>query len=233
MAFSPRGCNYEIMSYKRIPLITGEFYHIYNRSIAKEPVFHLPLYLKQAINTTDYYRLPQIKRLSVFKAFTTSDQLNYVTFMERLEPLVKIYAFAFMPNHFHFLVRQNKDEGINKFISKFQNSFAKCFNVINDRNGGLFQDRFKSKIITSINEFTHISRYVHLNPVTSSLITIEELELSPLTSYSWYMNSKLNRFIDDNTILEHFKSVSKYAEFIKNQVDYQKRLRKIKNLILE
>lgn len=233
MAISPGRWNYKYMSYKIIPLVTGEFYHVYNRSIAKELIFDMPLYLKHALNTVEYYRFPQKLRFSAFKKLLGKAKVNYINYITSQKPLVEIYAFALMPNHFHFQLKQNREGGIAKFLSNFQNSFAKCFNTINNRDGSLFQDSFKSRIITSIDQFIHVSRYIHLNPITSSLVKYEELKSYPLTSYSWYANPNLNRFIEIDIILNHFKSFDKYDKFMRNQANYQKKLRMIKRLLID
>lgn len=112
-----------------------------------------------------------------------------------------------MPNHFHFELQQLQDNGIQKFLTNFQNSYAKFYNTTQNRVGGLFQDRFKAKVIESNEEFIHISRYIHLNPATSSLISFDELSSYPYTSYYWYLFPKYNRFINTNLVLNHFKTI--------------------------
>ena len=44
------------------------------------------------------------------------------------EELVSVLAFVFMPNHIHFLLRQEKEGGISKFLQKFNTGYAKYFN---------------------------------------------------------------------------------------------------------
>ena len=153
--------------------------------------------------------------------------------MKDQPPLVAIYAFALMPNHYHFLVRQLIDKGLRMFISNFQNSFAKYFNLKNDRRGSLFRNPFKSRRVVTEEELIHISRYIHLNPVTSYLIEFNQLEDYPWTSYSWYMNEEKNRFVETSLVIGIFGSEEKYKKFVADQVDYQRKLDLIKRLILK
>ena len=122
-----------------------------------------------------------------------------------------------MPNHYHFLLKQLQNNGIKKFISNFQNSYSKSFNLINKREGSLFLHSFKSKIITSEEAFIHVCRYIHINHVSSYIIEFDQLTNYPFSSYSWYLNKNVNRFI----------------KFHEDQVDYQRRLKEIKNMLLE
>ncbi len=138
-----------------------------------------------------------------------------------------------MSNHFHFLIRQFENRGITHFASNIQNSFAKYYNLITDRVGGLFQRSFKAKRIQTTEEFIHVSRYIHLNPVTSELIEFDELANYPYTSFSWYINQNKNIFISKEYILNHFKRIERYVKFVGNQVNYQRTLKKIKKLLLD
>lgn len=219
------------MTFIREPFATGSFYHIFNQSIAKEKIFVSGQNLRFALNIVDYYRYSQTIRFSKFRSLPYQQQFDYLTYIKRELPLIEIYTFSFMPNHYHFQLRQLKENGVKNFMSNVQNSFAKVYNIKKDRTGSLFRDCFKAKKITSNEEFIHISRYIHLNPVTSSLINFEELSIYPYTSFQWYVNPKLNRFVSSSIILDHFKSVDKYRKFLRDQVGYQKSLHRIKHLI--
>ncbi|QQG44765.1 MAG: transposase [Candidatus Roizmanbacteria bacterium] len=222
------------MSFKRrLPLITGEYYHVYNRSIGKASIFEKTHHLYRAIETIDYYRHFTLLSFSKFQRLTGELKYEFSLIKKKQQPLVEIYAFSLMPNHFHFELKQLVDNGIQKFLTNFQNSYAKYYNTIEERVGGLFQDRFKAKRINTAEEFTHVSRYIHLNPVTSSLISFEELAFYPFSSYMWYLNPLINRFVNTEVVLNHFKSLSHYSKFISNHVAYQKKIKKIRRLLID
>lgn len=163
------------MPQRSVVLANDEIYHVFNRSIARTEIFSNKFNLHKAIEILDYYRFIQVLRLSRFKKLTPQLKKDYSDMVIRDKPLVEIYASALMPNHYHFLLKQVQDKGIVKFISNFQNSFAKAFNLKNDRNGALFQNAFKAKRIGNDEQFIHVSRYVHLNPVTAYLIEFKDL----------------------------------------------------------
>jgi len=138
-----------------------------------------------------------------------------------------------MPNHFHFLLKNLKDSGINKFMSNFQNSYAKYFNTKTGRTGSLFQQNFKAVRVESDEQLTHVSRYIHLNPITAYLInSVEELIDYPWSSYPEYI-SKGKSNLNKDLVLGNFRSINDYKKFVADQVDYQRELDKIKHIILE
>lgn len=221
------------MTTHRPILSTNEFYHVFNKSIAHQPIFDNTDNLKKIIRIVNYYRYKQKIKLSKFYSLPNRIQNEYIEEAHEGLPLVEIYSFTFMPNHYHFLLRQLQDKGISKFISDVQNSFAKNFNLINDRNGSLFQTGFKSRRITYEEDFFHISRYIHLNPVTSNIIKFNELIDYPYTSLNWYSNNNLNKFVNTEYLLNHFQYLSNYIRFLENQVEYQQKLKRIKDLLIE
>ncbi len=220
------------MTLKRIKPTTGGIYHVFNRTIAKTLIFNtLPL-LNFSLKIIDYYRFPQPIRFSKFRELPSPLQSDYwKSIITNNAPLVEIYSYSLMPNHHHFLLKQQKEDGINRFISNLQNSFAKNFNGLRKREGRLFYDRYKAKQINSNEEFIHVSRYIHLNPVTAYLVPFEQLKDSPLTSYQMYYHPERNRFVNTQKILSYFNSLEKYDSFLRNQVDYQRKLNQIKHLL--
>lgn len=214
-------------------LANNENYHVFNRTVGNEEIFTFKRDLERAIEVIDYYRFPQKIRYSQFKTLPPKLKNDYLLHKEGQTPFVEIYSFALMPNHYHFLLRQQSDRGISTFISNFQNSFAKYFNLRNSRHGTLFQNSFKAKRVTTDEEFLHVSRYIHLNPVTSFLIQYKGLSTYPWTSFSWYVNPDSNKFIASHVLFGQFKSKKAYLHFVADQVDYQKKLATIKHLTME
>ena len=169
------------MPRRNVVLATNEIYHVYNRSIAREQLFSNRLYLRKALEAMEYYRFPQRLSLSKFRQLSQKLKVQYIIESERKSPLVEIYSFAFMPNHFHLLVKQLEDNGISRLVTNFQNSYAKYYNLKNGRDGSLFKSQFKAKWVESDEQYLYTSRYIHLNPVTAYIIPIEQLGLSPWT----------------------------------------------------
>lgn len=222
------------MANKRTQILaTNEIYHLFNRSVAKENIFASRKNLGRLSELLDFYRFPQKLRYSKFKTLPLDLKSGYISNFKKQKPLVEIYSFAAMPNHYHLLLKQLQDKGIFIFISNLQNSFAKFFNIRSKRNGSVFQNPFKAKRVETDEEFLHVSRYIHLNPVTSFLIEFKDLVSYPWTSYQYYKEGDGQKFINTERILNYFKSKNGYIKFIADQVDYQRQLEIIKHLIME
>lgn len=215
-------------------LATNEFYHIFNRTVGREDIFSSKITLRKILKITCYYIVPQRIRLSKFEILPKDRQNDYLEFMRKQHPLVEIYAYAFMPNHFHFLLKQLQDNGTAKFISNLQNSFARYYNLKTNRHGTLFSNPFKGRRVETTEESIHISRYIHLNPVTAYLVKLRDLGKYPWTSFQYFSDKKGDEtFLNKNFLLDIFKSNENYQQFVADQVDYQRKLDRIKHLTLE
>lgn len=222
------------MPQRSVVLANNEIYHIFNRSIAKENIFaqNQKVNLNKALEIVNYYHFPQKIRLSKFKSFPAELKKQYLKALEGVVPLVEVFAFAFMPNHYHFLLKQVRDKGIATFVANFQNSFAKVFNLKNNRNGALFQNAFKARRVATDEQFIHVSRYIHLNPVTAFMIEFDKLVSFEWTSFPVYATNKQSLFVNSDFLLKMFKTKEKYIEFVADQVNYQRSLVDIKDLMM-
>lgn len=215
--------------------MNGEYYHVYNRTTGGITIFSGERTLKRSLGLVDYYRFPQKLRYSKYLALAKEEKLMYENEFRKQKPLVELFAFSLMPNHYHLLLKQIDDGGIKEYVSNFQKGYAKYFNVKNKRFGSVFQGPFKAKHIDKNEYLLHLSRYIHLNPVTSYLINIEELEEYPWTSFPLYFNNKANikNLVNTDFITKIAGSYEKYKKFVYDQADYQRKLNEIKGLLLD
>ncbi|MFH1601791.1 MAG: transposase [Candidatus Shapirobacteria bacterium] len=215
--------------------VSRETYHIYNRSIEQQPIFSNKLNSKRILELIDYYRFKDNPlRFSHYNRLPAQNKNNYLDSLYASPEKIKIFSFSIMPSHYHFLIRQELDHGIIDFIRLLQNSYAKYFNIKNRRNGPLFQGPFKGIRVESEEQFTHLSRYIHLNPLSSYVLKQEkELKDYKLNSYMDYISGSPRPFIETEAIMGFFKSKKDYQKFVFNRLDYQRKLERIKHLVLE
>ncbi len=105
-------------------------------------------------------------------------------------------------------------------------SESQSYHVFN-RYGSLFCGMFKATSISSEEQFFHVSRYIHLNPIMANLIRIEELDYYPLTSFSSYMKNFDYSFLTKELIYNNFTEISLYKKFVYDQEDYLRKLNEI------
>lgn len=217
----------------RVPLVTNEFYHVFNRGVARNPVFLTKHDYEQALLALSYYSFmtPPMK-LSRFKELSIEERGQALQELQNNNKYVEIISFVLMPNHFHLLLKQTTDNGISAFLSKLTNSYTRYFNTKHERVGPLFQGVFKAVHVENNEQLIHLSRYIHLNPVASFAIPEKELFSYQWSSLLLFLNKKPS-FVQARPILDHFRSREEYKVFLLDQIDYAKELEKIKHLTLE
>lgn len=223
------------MPYRITPLAQGEFYHVFNRSIARQPIFTSRDEYQRGLEVLNYYNYQKPPlRFSHYKRLTFKQKADFLVGLEGSKKIVQLLAFCLMPNHVHFLIKEVEDGGISRYMSNFQNSYAKYFNLKNDRTGSLFQTRFKAVRIETDEQLLHVTRYIHLNPLTSFIIRdISQLENYLWTSFSIYLGKQHLNCVETSFILNYFRSLEEFITFTYDQVSYQRELDKIKHLLLE
>jgi REP element-mobilizing transposase RayT len=75
-----------------------------------------------------------------------------------------LLAYALMDNHVHLLFRASKGQ-LALFAKKVQLSYSHWFNRKYERNGYLFQGRYKSEPVETNEYLLAAIRYIHQNPV--------------------------------------------------------------------
>jgi hypothetical protein len=98
--------------------------------------------------------------------------------------------------------------------------YAVTFNLIHQRVGHLFQNRYKSVVCDRENYLLELVRYIHLNPIRSGLVrTLEELDQYPWSGHSVLIGYRTleGQVVDE--VLEHFgrtlsRARRKYRDFV-------------------
>ena len=137
----------------------GEFYHLYNRTVDKQPMF------KNEGNKRFF-----LERLKFFVGDVAS-----------------IYVYSLLENHFHFVIKVTDDLTgyrlknkisdsisthaiVSKQFRRFFQSYALKFNNQQNRCGTLFQTPFKRAWIKDHHYLTHLIYYIHTNAQKHGLV---------------------------------------------------------------
>lgn len=219
---------------RKITFANDYIYHVFNRGIERKSIFTNKREFERAQGLIKFYRHKEIPiRFSQFIKLAEDIRNNILERLYKSERLVDILAYCLMPNHFHFMLKQNTDRGISTFISNFTNAYTKYFNTKNQRSGPLLEGVFKAVLVETEEQLVHLSRYIHLNPAVSSIIEADKLDYYAWSSYSEYLSRSDKEICQKSQILEMFKSIKEYREFVNDQIEYAKKLEAIKHLTLE
>ncbi|MEI8096688.1 MAG: transposase [Candidatus Moraniibacteriota bacterium] len=192
----------------------GEFYHIYNRGTEKRTIF---------LDESDYTRFKEsIVEFNVVdpigslfeNSFRKKNQLGGSTSKTENEKLVNIVAYCLNPNHYHFILQQVADKGIEKFMQRLGTGYTMYFNNKNERSGALFQGKFKAVHIDSNIYLLHVSAYVNLNDLVH--------QLGGRTSKSswdeYTKRSYKDGICEKKDVLGQFRTKEEYVTFAKNSI---------------
>lgn len=220
------------MPYRDTTFLNNNIYHVFNKTIDGRRIFNVENNCINFLNVAAYYRSSKSKLSYSYLSQVNTKLLNKIQreITYRKHWRVEIICYCLMPTHFHFLIKQKTDGGIQKFISNLINSFTKFSNLKLERYGPLLMPRFKSNLILTEEQFTHSSRYMHLNPYSSGLVkNIDDLENYLWSSYPSYAGNKEDVLVSHEDLLSLFNyDKSRYREFVTSNADWQKTLEKIK-----
>ena len=188
------------MPYRKAELRAGEHYHVFNRGNNYSAIF---------FERENYlYFLRQMRKYLAIEA-------------------VETVAYCLMPDHYHLLLRLVADD-LSTPMQGLSLSYTKAVNKRHGRVGALFQGRFKAVRVDRDEYLLHLSRYIHLNPVTAGLVRQpEDWEFS---SYRDYLGLRRGTLPKPDIVLGQFPSGEAYRAFVEN---YAKADESIEHLALD
>lgn len=176
----------------------AKFYHIYNRSVDRKPLFN---------NDGNYEFF-----LKKFDAY--------------LSPVLDTYGYCLLENHFHLLVRisdlttfkklsnldpdKNNHEVVSHQFRKFFQSYAMAFNKQNNRLGTLFQTPFKRALVANEDYLTQMIYYIHANPQEHGLT--DDFRNWKWSSFNRILMTKHSK-LKKEEVISWFGDVKAYNEF--------------------
>ena len=130
---------------------------------------------------------------------------------------IEIHAYCIMSNHAHFILKSKYINQISFYMSKVLAEYANYYNYKWNRNGHVFQGRFKSECINDARYYWECIRYIHMNPVKAHMTKMpEEYRYS---SYKEFKSRK-SKLLHENAFKlyeDRFVGWSEYTEFHQKQ----------------
>lgn len=211
---------------RKKPLANNEYYHIYNRGVDKREVFLEEKDFSRfllAMNLLNDKEDGAMIKWRDYKNYVKNANINDFLKLNfrRREYLVDIVSYCLMSNHYHMILKQRTEKGIEKFLQKLGTSYTKYFNEKYERNGALFQGRFKSSLIKSEGLLSRLSIYVSCN---SEVHKISSAKKYQWCSFPHHIGKEKNDLVRDEEFRGDFRSVSELEKYAgENIADFQER----------
>ena len=173
------------MARRKVKFLAGHYYHVYNRGSNRELIFRKPENYK--------FLLTRVKEYS-----------------SRFEIAVIVYCL--LPNHYHFLLRQDGEHTFSKFIQGIFNSYTKALNKAFNRKGTLFEGPFKALLVEKETHLLHLCRTIHRNPLEAGLVT--SLDDWPYSNYLEWVGRRSGNLYDEKFVQNHFVTSDEYESFV-------------------
>jgi putative transposase len=204
-----------------------EIYHVFTKSIAKFTVFLDHKDYARMIELLKYYKNKPILKFSDYKKL--KETKVYYDPGKSETPFVEIIAYCLMPTHIHLVLQEISPSGISEYMRIVLDSYTRYFNKRIGRKGPLWEGRVKRVLVESDEQLLHLTRYVHLNPVSAGIV--EKPEDWVYSSYREYIGMEKEKVCNKEKFFDFSKK--EYKEFVEDRIDYQRNLEIIKHIILE
>jgi len=221
---------------RKINFGNGEYYHVFNRGVDKRVIFLEQNELKRFFQSMEEFNT--IEPIgSIYENSFRKDKLG--NSVSKQEKLVNFICYCLNPNHYHFILEQLVDKGIEKFMHRLGIGYTKYFNQKYDRSGVLFQGAFKAVHIDTDEYLLHLTAYINLNNKVHQLgnrvskLGVFKSSWDEYIEYIGNKNENKNGFCEKNIILNQFKNALGYKKFAENSLKDIRERKDMEKLLLE
>lgn len=163
---------------------------------------------RQQSNTGVYHVIQRgVNRMLIFHE--DADRRMFLDLLKsQAGEFFKVYCFCLMDNHIHLIVKTSR---LSFYIHRILTAYAIWFNHKYEREGYLFQDRFKSEVIEDQGYLLRCFRYVLQNPLKAGLC--HKISEYRWTSYSVYFNP-VDSFVSTEFLTLFFDSKADFQAYM-------------------
>jgi putative transposase len=98
-----------------------------------------------------------------------------------------------MPNHLHILIKAEVASDLPKFMQVILQVYAAGFRKKYKSTGFVFQNRYKSRLISNDSYLLECARYIEYNPVRAKIVA--DASEYPWSSFSYYAKGAKDKII--------------------------------------
>ena len=171
------------------------FYHVMNRGRGRQDIFHDEAY---------------------FRAF-----LETITEAHQRFGCV-VHSYCLMSNHYHLLI-ETPNANLSRVMRHINGVYTQRYNRIKCTDGPLFRGRYKAVLVGQDDYLLQLSRYIHRNPIETTIPLVEKLEDYQWSSYpSFVGRTEPEEWLERKFIyqvLKHPNPFDDYRKFVMLGVD--------------
>ena len=163
----------------------GRYYHFYNRGAHRQSIFR--------------------------------ERGNYLFVLEKMKKYLALFdisviVYCLLPNHYHFLLRQNGRYAASLVPQRIFNSYSKAYNKRYNHSGTLFEGNFEVIPIGDDGYLLHLCEYIHANPIKHGLV--KSLDEWPYSNYHEWIQVREGSLVDHDFINDFFPDRQAYARSV-------------------
>lgn len=170
------------------------YYHVYARGASQQNIYH---------DDADFRFF-----LELFRRYLSAEEVRNSAGVpyEKLYQSVELLCYCLMGNHFHMLLYQRQEGGMQRLMRGVMTSYSRYFNTKYSRSGQLFESRYRASLISDQAYLGRISRYIHLDP--------KDWQMYPYSSIHNYINGSQADWLRPEWVLQMFSSPNDYRQFV-------------------
>jgi putative transposase len=177
---------------------------------------------------------------NIFESEADYDYIHKTIQVVKDEIGFELYAYCYMSNHVHLLIKEKKMGAISLIMQKILTRYAMYYNIKYERSGSLIGSRYKSKPVEKERYLLPLISYIHRNPVESGMV--HSIENYKYISYKAYLDKRdelvdtgfLFGIIDIKQYLQlHVKDQEGLGEYIEGARSKKRTEGDIRRIIME
>ena len=129
-----------------------------------------------------------VNQQNIFEEDTDFEKLNETIKIVKQDLDFEIYAYCFMDNHVHIVLKERNSGDISLIMKRILTKYARWYNIKYGRSGALIANRYKSVPVEIDEYFLQLIRYIHQNPIKAGIA--KKVEDYPYSSFGEYVKEK-------------------------------------------
>lgn len=217
--------------------VDDSYYHIYNRGVAKCPIFLDRSDYVAFLADLKFYLSPIPKHFKGSSLKVTKEEETYIYYPSQQpknhEGKIELVAYCLMPNHFHLCIRQTDKVAMTCFMRSLATKYSMYFNKKYDRVGRLFQGIYKAVLINDEQQFLYLTKYIHRNPLDLVSNTPKNLSTYPYSSYPNYLKLIHQDWIHTENVLTYYSQTNPHNSYKSFVEESESEIKDVPQLTLE